>query len=167
MNYKDFIEEFNNADNESAFLESHIITEYVPYEKKITICNNVIKNTFYDENNNIKINSPASFMFYSLSLINEYTDIDVDFAIGLEIFNELNKLDLIDKITGSIPNNEQLEFSAIMDMMESDFQKNECGIIGWLNSKTESITSLVGLLLSDDELMSKLIGTDKNINLSV
>ena len=45
MNYKKFIEEYNNANDKMKCIHRHITSEYVPYQDKIVQCRKIIDTT--------------------------------------------------------------------------------------------------------------------------
>ncbi|MDO5399136.1 MAG: hypothetical protein Q4G33_14560 [bacterium] len=158
MKVCEFIAEFNNMNenDKGEFINNHIVTDYVPYEKKITICKNIIENTVY-ENRDIdgeiekvfKINSCARYMYYVLWIIKLYTDIEIEFTDGegLKAFNLLNKDCLIDAIIGMISEKEINEFDKILSMTFDDFLTNEHDIVSYIDNKLMNVRNLVNLFI--------------------
>lgn len=151
---KDFCKKYNNEKNEQVketFIKSIMSVDYVPYERKITICEKIIESTHYTNNasglKKLHINSPAKYMLYCLNLVNEYTDIDVDFKNALEDFNLLNKCELLNVIYNSISEKEIKEFSMILDMVENDVIQNEYETHAFIINQVERFGELIGVSL--------------------
>lgn len=162
MTVYEFIAELNKTsdDAKEAFIKKHIVTDYIPYEKKIAVCEKIIENTSY-ENRNIdgekvkafKLNSCARYMYYVLWMIKLYTDIEIEFADGkgLEVFNLLNKGGLIDIVIGMISEKETSEFKQILDMVFDDMLVNERDIVSYIDDKILGLRSLVNLFMGQLE----------------
>lgn len=149
---KDFCKKYNGTNidqTKQAFVEKVMNQHYVPYERKITICENIIKSSYYKTNEagetkKLHINSPAKYMLYCLNLIKEYTYIEVDFKKSLEEFNMLNECGLLDVIMFCISDKESTEFRRILDMVESDVIQNEYEIHTFISSQVERFGELFG-----------------------
>lgn len=154
---KDFYKKYNSAEadkTKEVLIKNVMNAHYVPYENKITICEKIVENSYYKtiEKNgaNIKklhINSPAQYMLYCLWLVEQYTNIKVDFKNGLEEFNLLNKSELLDIIISNIPERELKEFRMILDMIENDVMQNEYEIHAFISNQVESFGELFGVLV--------------------
>ena len=83
-----------NDEEKERYISEVLIGDYIPYERKITMCEKVIRSTMYskiDGRETFYANTPAQKMMYSLLLINEYFNINIPYT--LEAFNALNKVD--------------------------------------------------------------------------
>ena len=92
-------------------------------------------------------NTATRKMLFELTLINNYTDIDVNFNNGLAEYNMLcqcnmdllfdnftSKKDLPDLIVTEID-----RYNDILYIVEEDFEKNERSMIGYLDSKLAAL----------------------------
>ncbi len=153
---KDFCKKYNETNvvqTKQAFVEKVMNLHYVPYERKITICENIIKSSYYKESEDgmkkiLLINSPAQYMLYCLNLIKEYTYIEVDFKKSLEEFNMLNECGLLDVIIFCIPDRESKEFRRILDMVESDVMHNEYETHAFISNQVERFGELFGHIVN-------------------
>lgn len=141
---KDFCKKYESLKSEQAketLVKSVMNGSYVPYEKKITICEKIIENTYYTKDANevkkMHINSPAQYMLYCLWLVKEYTYIIIDFSSSLEEFNLLNKTGLLDIIVSCISEREIKEFRMILDMVGNDTMQNECEIHSFIRNQVD------------------------------
>lgn len=153
---KDFCKKYNEAKSDEVkeiLIKSVMNVHYVPYEMKVTICENIIKSTYYQtvERNGINIkklhvNSPAKYMLYCLDLVKQYTHIEIDFKNSLEEFNMLNK-ELLDIIITNISDRELKEFRMILDMVEGDVMQNEYETHTFISNQVERFGELAGVTL--------------------
>ena len=148
----DFCKKYNEANIEQVkqtLIEKVMNPHYVPYEMKITICEKIIENSYYKKNNDGKIeklyvNSPVQYMLYHLNIVNQYTNIKIDFSKALEEFNLLNGCGLLDAILNYIPEREMKEFRMILDMVENDVMQNEYEIHAFISNQVERFAELFG-----------------------
>ena len=132
MNFNTFITLFENKKKNGGiddFIEYHMKNHYVSFEEKQARANVIIENTFYekDENGNryFHVNSVATHMFVFLTLVDMYTDIEIDYKKSLEQYNKLKETDGFDFIIPNISKSEMTEFKIILDSMKSDIITNE------------------------------------------
>lgn len=159
MTVKEFIKKYNaltESKTKIDFVKMNIITKYVPYEQKVTICENIVDVSYYvktkdingNETKKIHINSTASYMLYRLNIVNNYTSINIDFKNSLEDYNSLNKSGLLDIIFYSIPDEEIAEFDMILEMVKNDFMQNKYETHAFISSQVERFAELFGLIIS-------------------
>lgn len=146
---KEFCEKYNGTNVEQtkqAFIEKVMNPHYVSYEMKITICKKIIESSYYKKSNDgikkLYINSPSKYMLYYLNLINQYTNINIDFSNALEDFNLLNECCLLDIIFSNIPERETKEFRMILDMVENDVLQNEYETHAFISNQVERFGEL-------------------------
>ena len=145
MRVNEFVEKYNEAEDKDSFIKSVLKEQYVPYEEKISDCKRIVDVTSYTNTdpNMYKKNSPSRKMLFWLTLIDKYTDIDIDFSNALAEYNMLCqcKMDLLfDSFTyrTELPELIVIEVDRYNDVLydiEDDFEKNERSMIGYLDSK--------------------------------
>ena len=184
---KEFCIKYNDTNNEQTKLElfERIMTpHYVPYEVKVTVCESIIKATYYKKSDDgyterLYINSPSKHMLFCLNLVKQYTCIDVDFKNALEDFNLLNESALIDVIYSNISERELKEFRMILEMVESDILKNEYETHAFISNQVERFGELLGHIANpalmtlsesisnmDEKTIDKIISKIKNLDAS-
>jgi hypothetical protein len=134
------------------YLQSIVNVKYVPYEQKINACRRVIEATHYKkgtDKNGIKtkelhINSPAEYMLFHISLIENYTQISINYSNTLSDFDLLSETGLLDKIISYIPENEYRLMNAILNMLESDVLRNEYEMHSFISNQVEKFGRMVG-----------------------
>lgn len=181
---KDFCKKYNGADavqTKETYVKSIMNPHYIPYEIKITVCENIVKSAYYkkDDNGNRKlyINSPIQYMLYRLELVRQYTNIEVDFSNVIDEFNLLNKSELFDEIIVNIPNRELNEFEMVLDMVKDDAIKNEYETHAFISNQVERFGQLIGVVLKpafeqlsknlenmDEKTIDKMVDKVKGLN---
>lgn len=169
MTVKEFVKKYNEYKTDelkSNFLQKVVLNEYVPFTKKEATCKNIVDTTYYiTDNKGIKrlhVNSSATYILYSLNIINLYTGIEIDFNRGLEEYDELNRYGLIGIISSMISERELKEFSMILDMVESDVIQNEYETHAFISSQIERFGTLIGNAL--DPVLTELSDSINNID---
>lgn len=160
MTVEEFIKQYKFASkgdgSKEQFLQQRFVRTYVPYVQKIAICTSLVNACYYradarDENGvvirkSFHIDSPNAYLFFVLSLIKSYTDIEVlnpggDYA---NQYDALNEKGLILTLIKRIPIAEYEEFKMVYDMIQSDTMKNEYQIYSWISNKIETVGKIIG-----------------------
>ena len=126
-------------------------TDYVPIEEKQVRANNIIKNTYYIkkvedgvEREVFHINSTAKHIFTFLTVVDLYTNIEIEFKDALNEYNTLAKLGAMDVIFSAIPEDELKEFKMIVDFETNDAIANEYENHAFIRSQVERFGTLIG-----------------------
>lgn len=152
---KEFVEKYVSLQGEKskdAFIDSHMIKDaYVDIEEKIYLCDAIIKaSSTHIGDDGIEIydkNSVLEYMSFSLVMINNYTDIDADVEDfeRLEIYNLLDKNNLIDKIIAKIPQTELEKMNFVLKARKQDYYDNNRSMPSVIESAISTFTSLMVL----------------------
>ena len=155
---KDFCKKYNELKNEQAqitLVKSVMNNHYVPLENKVTVCQKIAESAFYSKTENngkvvkkLKAYSPAHYMNFHLYMVNEYTNIDIDFSNSLEEFNILNKNRLFSLIISLISSVELTEFQELLNMVENDLITNEYEVHSFISKQVERFSELFGHIVS-------------------
>ena len=159
MTVEEFVKQFKIASRGKGsyedFLQKRIVRTYVPYVEKIAVCSRVINACWYekqgvDENGVVRtkrfrINSPNTYLLFILSLLKEYTDIQLleNGSDNAKDYDMMNEAGLIMEMTKRIPVDEYNEFQMIFRMIESDTKSSEYEISSWLTNRINDLTFLV------------------------
>lgn len=147
MTVKEFVTNYNKTKN----IEKHITKKYLPYAEKISLCNRILESTCYEkisEDKKIfKINTPLRQMLFLLSIVDNYTDIDINWQNPLEDFDQLNESKLLNEIIAIIPESEVAQYSSLLDMCLDDLMTNTRDLISWIESKVEASDMVVNAIL--------------------
>lgn len=160
MKVEEFLRQYKFAskarESEEKFLQERMVRDYVPYVQKIAVCNSIVNACYYrvearDKNGiatrkSFHIDSPNGYLFFVLSLIKSYTDIEVlnvndDFA---NQYDMLNQSGLILVLIKRIPKSEYEQFKMVYDMVQSDTFKNEYEIDSWISKKIDTLGRIIG-----------------------
>lgn len=150
MKFDEFMELYDNCketDKRIVFVKEHIVKSYIPLEEKDVRSQIIINNSYYDENGNFKVNSTAKHMFTFLSIVDMYTDIDINFKDGLNEYNELDKSMALDDIVSMIDEKDLNEFKIVLNMKCNDVITNEYEPHGYISKQVERFGELVGNVL--------------------
>lgn len=151
MDYKKFIDEYNVANDKTKYVQKHMLNSYVSYEDKIAECQKIVDITSHkimkinDQEHKIYWNNtPMQHMFYILTLISLYTDIEWikdsgDSNENLKVYNELSKNGSIYIIISLITPFEKQSFDTVLNMVEEDTYENERSIPSYLDTKIDAL----------------------------
>ena len=146
MKVNEFIEKFSELKNDadrSGFLKERLTTTYVDFERKIDMCQKIIKNTSYSEITEDTViwkkQFAMEYLFYTIKLISTYTDVEIEDGNVMKNFNELNKTYLqtkdvivsyIQVLINAIPVTEINEFNFVLGLCKDDQESNERNLVG-------------------------------------
>ena len=138
------------------FIEKHITTQYVPYLTKCTVCEGIVKACCYFKDGDrefVRIDSCNRYLFFTMKMIELYTDIE--FNITEEnnlavIYDKLAEIGATKVLMAAIPEDEYVEFSAILSMKMDDFMDNQYSLTALAYDLKKSID------LSDEVLTDVL-----------
>lgn len=92
-------------------------------------------------------NSAAKYMLYSLTLVDLYTTLDIDYKKSLEQFELLNG-EVLDGIYSAIDSRELKEFQMLLDFACDDIMTNEYEPHAFVRGQVERFGSLINAVLS-------------------
>lgn len=99
---------------------------YVAINKKISMANDVIKNSYY-ENNKFKIDSIKKYIYSCMSLVDLYTSLEYEKSPNkiYDEFDKLNSIGFFEVLFEKIDEREMKEYNMILEMTASDAVANE------------------------------------------
>lgn len=136
---KKFVEEYEsklNANDKNTFLKSKLkVDKYMSYANKLTLADKIVKDSSYAflkneegklyRTNKISINSPMRYILFTMSIIDKYTNLEVNFGDIMLEFDYLNRNNLFEIIFDKIGDKEISELNTIVEMVLNDFMDNE------------------------------------------
>lgn len=150
MKIKEFVEKYNGFNNDTLkdkFVKEIVKDEYIPYTKKVTVCESIVKNTTKRVVSDGKkdkeifyLDSANRYLLFQMKLIQFYTDLE--FSEGVDAIKEFELLDqygLNDLIIAEIPEREYTNFKVILDMKTDDASVNENNFIQYIDTKLDAI----------------------------
>ena len=156
FNVKSFVEEYekcSNNDDKAKFLKSKLKTEkYMPYADKLALADNIVKSSSYamvkedgklKQTDRIAFNSPMRYILFVMTVVDKYTNIEVNFGNIMPDFDALNFNGLIEVIFEKIGDKETAEFNTVVDMVLNDFMANKYQFKNYINDALSRASGLV------------------------
>jgi len=153
------------------YLENNLkVVGYVPYEQKLTFAQRIVDFSCYrnegtEEEPRIvfHVDTPMREFLFQRSLIELYTNLEIDNDAFLEHYNALKKLGVMDYILTTIPESEIIAFHDIVDMVFSDEMTNNYEIHGYIKNQVSRIIDVGSILLEPvlEKVSQKIDGLDK------
>ena len=139
MKIEEFVSYYKMAKNKKAECEKRIQNKYVPFLEKITECDRIAKATTLIKKNPedpgiYHQSTPARFLFFNLTMIARYTDIELTDA-PYEDYDKLNECGALDDLISAMPVHEFKEFNTLLSMTVDDFMANERDLTAYLDRK--------------------------------
>lgn len=156
FNVKSFVEEYekySNNDDKAKFLKSKLKTEkYMPYADKLAIADNIVKHSSYamvkegeelKQTDRIALNSPMRYILFVMTVVDKYTNVEVNFKNVMPEFDALNFNGLIEVIFEKVGDKEMAEFNTVVDMVLNDFMANKYQFKNYINDTLSRVAGLV------------------------
>ena len=156
FNVKSFVEEYekcSNNDDKAKFLKSKLKTEkYIPYADKVTFAENIVKSSSYEmikedgvlkQTNRIALNSPMRYILFVMTIVDKYTNIEVNFKNIMPDFDALNFNSLIEVVFEKIGDKEIAEFNTVVEMVLNDFMANKYQFKNYIDDTLLKVSGLV------------------------
>lgn len=138
MKIEEFIEEFNKSQNKEAYVKKHVVNDYINFERKIAISELIAKKMILENGDLIK-NTPMVYENFILSLVREYTDIELTPDNNLFDFNLIEKYGISNTLAKAIGRDAEA-FNTVLDMTINDAIDNHNNLINHLSLKSENIS---------------------------
>lgn len=156
FNVKSFVEEYekqvNDADK-AKFLKTKLKTEkYMPYADKLALAENIVKSSSYaivkedgvlKQTDRIALNSPMRYILFVMTVVDKYTNIEVDFKNIMPEFDTLNFNSLIENIFEKVGDKETAEFNTVVEMVLNDFVANKYQFKNYIDDTLLKVSGLV------------------------
>ena len=170
FNVKSFVEEYekcSNNDDKTKFLKTKLKTEkYIPYADKLTLAENIINHSSYamvkedgvlKQTNRISLNSPMRYILFVMTVVDKYTNIEVNFGNVMPDFDALNFNGLIEVIFEKVGDKETAEFNTVVEMVLNDFMANKYQFKNYIDDTLLKISGFVAKCAPlIDNIISKL-----------
>lgn len=170
MKLIDFIKKYDkNVDNN--MVEQAVKCKYLSFAEKCNLCERIIQSTYYttmaDGKTKLHINSASKYMLYNLSIIDKYTDIEINFNDVLAEYDMLAERNLFYQFKAYLPLTELQELDLLLEMAQQDVIANEYEPHAFISNQVERFGTLIGVSLSPIlEKLSNNIGELDNEKLA-
>lgn len=169
---KEFCKEYadkTTADQKRRYLKKLEITPYVPFNKKVTLVDNLTKITMLDkETGNIKSKSMVEYLLLTRIFIENYTNLAVETEGFFEEYDELKKSGLFDVLlVGNgeeaplIPYEEMVEFKHLLSLHKQDLMQNKYELHSFISEQVERFGKLANIAINP--LLNKIEEKVENI----
>jgi len=172
---EEFIEKNNSIKVDALKPKIELVTDYLSFESKLALVNHVVDTTMYEfdiENkrtNNVKINSIFMYLYFTMSIIDNYTNLSIDFNKVNKEYDLLKKNGFIEKIINVDPNGssivpveEYIELKTFLDMSVNDIIQNNLNIQSFISYQVERFGYLSGITL--EPVIEKLTTAIENLD---
>ena len=156
FNVKSFVEEYEkclNNDDKAKFLKSKLKTErYISYDDKLTLAENIINHSSYAmvkedgklrQTDRIALNSPMRYILFVMTVVDKYTNIEVNFKNIMPDYDALNFNGLIEVIFEKVGDKEIAEFNTVVEMVLNDFMANKYQFKNYIDDTLLKVSGLV------------------------
>ena len=125
------------------FVKKHLTTKYLPYEKKVSLCQEILNRSMWIEVNGkqvLNMNSTALYMLLIQALIQTYTDIEMpdDGKMRLEIFNQFEQYNITPHLIEALED-EYVSLNTVLKMSSDDLIFNNTNLTTYIDQKLEAI----------------------------
>lgn len=127
--------------------------QYMPYSQKCSLAKNIVANTSYVEvegKSLYKRNTASMLFLFTMQLIANYTDIEIESKDVVEAYDLLVESGLMDELLSAIPDSETKILKGLLDFERDDLECNTRSLVSFLETKFESMdiamTSLLNVL---------------------
>lgn len=160
MTVKEFIEIYK-ADFSA--IEQVEVKPYISVARKIEVIGNLLASIHFS-NNKFQINTPFVHLMLPLVVIDEYTNIDINFENVIEDYDALCEQDLIGKLIEKIKPKEVQEFTVLLEKSQSDMLLNNASPQSYITENVEKFSAIIGTLLSP--ILEQLMGVVQEMDAS-
>ena len=167
MTIKEFTEKYSAIATDRLkedYLKDNLhIKTYLPFLTKVTLADKLAKVTMWDKDTgNVNVKSDVNYLLFCRTIIEQYTDLQVETEGFYEEYDLLNEFGLLDKIMQMIPEKEIKEFKMVVDMKKDDLLFNQSTPKAFINQQIERITNIASVTLKPvlDKLATELENMD-------
>ena len=152
MKIREFVEKYNAIATDRLkedYLKDNLhIKTYLPFLTKVTLADKLAKVTTLDKDTgNVNVKSDANYLLFCRTIIEQYTDLQVETEGFYEEYDLLNESGLLDKIMQAIPEKEISEFKMLCDMKQKDIITNQYEIHSYISNQVTRFGELIGVTL--------------------
>ena len=167
MKIKEFTEKYNAIATDKLkedYLNANLhIKTYLPFLTKVTLADKLAKVTTLDKDTgNVNVKSDVNYLLFCRTIIEQYTDLQVETEGFYDEYDLLNESGLLDKIMQMIPEKEITEFKMICDMKKDDIIFNQSTPKAFINQQIERITTIASVTLKP--ILEKLVDEFENLD---
>lgn len=121
----DLLEKHSKSDHPEMILKKYVeVRQYVPFSVKRDFAKEIIKESCFDKDGNISIDSVRKFYMTAMTVVGAYTNIDIDPMDWLHQYDLLVSTGIFNYILNAIPEEEHNTFENVIAMTYDDVLTN-------------------------------------------
>lgn len=117
------------------------VKPYISYTAKVVLADSIVKTSCLKDGR-VHIDSCKKYLLYVYTLIDAYTNIEINQKEWVFQYDRLDSLGLIESILALIPERERVTFKTILDMKQDDLMTNKYGTHAFVEEQVNRITSI-------------------------
>ena len=144
MLIKEFVEGFENARDKGNYVNKHISTFYLPFEKKVSLAQSIVNSSSYKIINKSKTyvkDSTLKYVLMMLTLVQNYTDIELSEDAKLNDFDALERIGFFEVLVESL-SVEYERFKTVLLMVSEDIESIELNLVSYIERKLSMFMTL-------------------------
>ena len=156
MKIEDFVALYNskgNKEDKLIAIGQIMKNEHISFADKVDRTGIIAKNSYHEKRYDDGIerevffqNSAVKYMLYSLSLVDLYTTLEVDFKNALAQFEIING-EVLDNIINAVDERERKEFQMLLEFACDDLMANEYEPHAFIREQVSRFGNLIGELI--------------------
>lgn len=158
MKIETFVKLFNTkrtSDEKEKAIQDIMKDVHIKFEDKVNRSRLIAKESYYTKENTsdgavqeiFQQNSVAKYMFYSLTIVDLYTKIEIDYKKALEQFELLNG-EILDLIINHIDQREKNEFKMLLEFACDDILVNEYETHAFIRNQVDRFATIFGDIIA-------------------
>ncbi len=125
MSFVNKYSKFNTEMAKETYLKTSVkFVDYMNFEAVQVLCDQILANSYYDKNGNIKVDTCKKYLMYIYVIFDQYTNITVHSNKWLEEFNNLNKYGLVEAVCQLMPESLITTLDSVLKMKTDDLMTN-------------------------------------------
>ena len=116
---------FSTTTAKESYLKTVVkFVDYINFEVVEVLCDQILANSCYDKNGNVKMNTCKKYIMYIYTIFDQYTNIAVHSDKWMEEFNLLSKAGLVEAVCQLMPENLITTLDSVLKMKTDDMMTN-------------------------------------------
>lgn len=143
MKIKDFIKEYNESNNKKKYIKSHITKSYISWATKVYEAEKIVSiSCTSKQDNKFYLSSPMRYFLFVMSVINNYTDLEVEEKNNVDAYDSLEEFGLISEIIDTIGVDVK-NFETVIKMTFDDYIVNFRNLTSYIDHKLDDFETLL------------------------
>ena len=141
MKIVDFINVFKGTEYKEKLIQKHVVKPYMHWLLKVGEAENIVQKSCYDQDGKFRLNSPLRYYMYIVTIVKNYTDLEFEDGEMIRDFNMLEENGISNMLVSLIE--DVASFNTVLQMTLDDHMENYRSIIGYIDSKRDTVMSVL------------------------